>query len=134
MIVIERIAPDGTAHRISIRAHELVADMSLPDGDDAGPDPHDLYDAALGACKALTMLWYAQRNGIPLDDIHVGVARDASDERKGVYRLTTRIALGGPLTNEEHDKLIAVAGKCPVHRLMTEVTTEIETIPVGHIG
>jgi putative redox protein len=135
MIVVERIDPDGgTAHRISIRGHELVADMSAPDGHDAGPDPHDLYDSALGACKAMTMLWYAQRNAIPVEDIHVGVVRDASGERDGVYRLTTRIAIGGPLTTEQHDRLIAVAAKCPVHKLMSEVETKIETVAVPQVG
>ncbi|MES2174207.1 MAG: OsmC family protein [Pseudomonadota bacterium] len=135
MIVVERIDPkNGTAHRISIRGHEIVADMSAPDGDDAGPDPHDLYDAALGACKAMTMLWYAQRNAIPVEDIHVGVVRDASQERKGIYKLTTRIAVTGPLSNEQHDRLIAVAAKCPVHKLMSEVETQIETIAVPRVG
>ena len=134
MIVVERIAPDGSAHRISIRGHELIADMSAPDGHDAGPDPHDLYDSALGACKAMTMLWYAQRNDIPVENIHVGVVRDASDERKGIYRLTTRIALTGPLTQEQHDRLIAVAAKCPVHKLMSEVETQIETVAVLRVG
>lgn len=134
MIVVERIAADGTAHRISIRGHEIVADMAAPDGDDAGPDPHDLYDAALGACKAMTMLWYAQRNAIPVEDIHVGVVRDASGERQGVYKLTTRIALTGPMSDEQHDKLIGVAAKCPVHKLMSEVETQIETITVPRAG
>lgn len=135
MIVVERINPDGgTAHRISIRGHEIVADMSTPDGHDAGPDPHDLYDAALGACKAMTMLWYAQRNAIPVEDIRVGVVRDASGERQGVYKLTTRIALTGPMTDEQHDKLIAVAAKCPVHKLMSEVETQIQTIAVPRVG
>ncbi len=134
MIVVERIAPDGTAHRISIRGHEIVADMALPDGHDAGPDPHDLYDAALGACKAMTMLWYAQRNGIPVEDIRVGVVRDASAERQGTYRLTTRIAIEGPMTDEQHDKLIGVAAKCPIHKLMTDVKTEIETIAVPRVS
>ena len=134
MIVVERIAADGTAHRISIRGHEIVADMAAPDGDDAGPDPHDLYDAALGACKAMTMLWYAQRNAIPVEDIHVGVVRDASGERQGVYKLTTRIALTGPMSDEQHDKLIGVAAKCPVHKLMAEVETQIKTIAVPRTG
>ncbi|MGC4250132.1 MAG: OsmC family protein [Sphingobium sp.] len=134
MIVVERIAPDGTAHRVHIRGHELIADMSPPDGQDEGPDPHDLYDSALGTCKAMTMLWYAERNGIPVEGIHVGVARDASRERQGVYRLTTRIAISGPLTDEQHGKLIAVAAKCPVHKLMAEVRTEIETIAVPRVG
>ena len=134
MIVVERINPDGTAHRISIRGHEIVADMAAPDGDDAGPDPHDIYDAALGACKAMTMLWYAQRNAIPVEDIHVGVVRDASEERQGIYKLTTRIALTGPMSDEQHDRLIAVAAKCPVHKLMTQVETQIETIAVPRAG
>jgi putative redox protein len=134
MIVVERIDPKGTAHRISIRGQEIVADMSAPDGDDAGPDPHDLYDAALGACKAMTMLWYAQRNDIPVEDIHVGVIRDASQERKGIYKLTTRIAVTGPMTDAQHDILIAVAAKCPIHKLMSEVETQIETIAVPRVG
>ena len=135
MIVVERIDPQGgTAHRIHIRGHEIVADMSAPDGQDAGPDPHDLYDAALGACKAMTMLWYAQRNAIPVEDIHVGVVRDNSQERQGVYKLTTRIAVTGPMSDEQHDKLIAVAAKCPLHKLMAEVETQIETIAVPRVG
>lgn len=135
MIIVERIDSEGTAHRIHVRGHEVVADMSLPDGRDAGPDPHDLYDSALGACKALTMLWYAQRNGIPVENIRVGVERDASAERQGQYKLTTRIAVDGPdLTPDQHDRLISVAAKCPVHKLMSEVQTTIETIAVPFVA
>lgn len=134
MIVVERIAPDGTAHRVSMGVHELVADMTPPDGDNAGPDPHDLYDAALGACKALTMLWYAQHNAIPLEDIHVGVTRDASAERAGTYKLTTRIAISGDISEPQREKLHEIAGKCPIHKLMTQVTTEIDTIFVSERG
>ena len=34
-------------------------------GEDRGPTPHDLYDSALGACKAMTVFWYAQRKQPP---------------------------------------------------------------------
>ncbi len=134
MIVVERIGTDGTAHRITIGEHDLIADMSPPDGAGEGPDPHDLYDSALGACKALTMLWYAKRKAIPLEGIHVGVSRDASEERKGVYRLITRIAIDGPLSDAQREELANVAGKCPVHKLMTDVRTEVETILVPQEG
>ncbi len=134
MITIERIAADGTAQRVTIREHELTADMMPPDGADIGPDPHDLYDAALGACKALTLVWYAKRQNIPLEDVHVGVSRDTSEERKGIYRLTTRIAIDGPMSPEQRERLVAVADKCPVHKLMAEARTEIETIFVGPEG
>jgi len=129
MIVVERISPDGTPHRILIGVHELPVDMSLADGGE-GPDPHDYYDSALGACKALTMVWYARRNGIPLEGVHVGIVRDNSEERQGIYRLTARIAIDGPMTDEQRASLIEVAHKCPIHKLMTQVETRIETIMV----
>ncbi|MPT46826.1 MAG: OsmC family peroxiredoxin [Sphingobium sp.] len=130
MITIERISTEGTAHRVSIGTHEITVDMSPPTGGDEGPDPHDLYDAALGACKALTMLWVAKRENIPVEGIKVGVSRDASEERSGLYRLTARLAIDGPLSDEQHDRLIAASGKCPVQKLMTSVKTEVETIVV----
>lgn len=135
MILVERIAGDATAQRITIRGHELVADIAPADGGaDAGPDPHDLYDAALGACKALTMLWYAQRKGIAVDDVSVSITRDAKDERQGTYRLTARVAVTGDFDDATHARLIEVADKCPVARLMTQVETQVTTIavPRGH--
>ena len=47
-------------------------------GDDEGPTPHEIYDSALGACKAMTVLWYARRKQIPVDDVQVTVERDDS--------------------------------------------------------
>lgn len=115
-------------HRISIREHTLIADVDVATGgEDAGPNPHDLYDSALGACKALTLLWYAKRKQIPVDDIQVAVERDDSQERNGTYRLKTLIKITGNVTEAQRAELLNVAGKCPIHRLMTQVTTEIET-------
>ncbi len=129
MITVTRQTLDGTAHVVRIRAHELTVDMGLAaGGGDAGPDPHDLYDAALGACKALTVLWYARREAIPLEEVEVAVRRDGSGERDGVYRLQTVLSLGGDLDAETRARLLGVAAKCPVHKLMTSVTTEIDTV------
>ena len=116
------------AQTVHIRSHTLVADISEAEGgDDTGPSPHDLYDAALGACKTLTVMWYARKKGIPVDDIQTLVERDDSGERSGVYRLTTRLKVHGDLTDAQLQELLAVAQKCPVHKLMTVVTTEITT-------
>jgi hypothetical protein len=66
---------------------------------------------------------------MPIEDIEVSVERDSTEERKGVYRLHATLALtGGALTEEQRQELLNVAGKCPVHRLMTQVTTEIAPI------
>jgi putative redox protein len=55
------------------------------------------------------------------------VDRDASEERQGTYRLKTSLRVTGALDDAQRAELLRVAGKCPVHRLMTEVRTEIET-------
>lgn len=115
-------------HRVSIREHSFIADEPVANGgEDLGPGPHDLYDSALGTCKAMTVLWYANRKGIPLEGIEVSVDRDDSEERKGTYRLAVTLSLSGALTPEQKQELLNVAHKCPVHRLMTQVTTEITT-------
>ena len=115
-------------HEIRIGPHRIATDISVEEGGEAsGPGPHDLYDAALGACKALTVLLYAKRKGIPVENIDVAVDRDATQERAGIYRLGVVLTLTGSLTPEQRQELLRVAVKCPIHKLMTEVTTEITT-------
>lgn len=115
-------------HQVHIGAHTFPVDQSKSEGgEETGPTPHDLYDASLAACKALTVLWYAQRKGYPVEDIQVSVERDASEERQGTYRLATTLHVTGPLTEDQRKELLRVASKCPVHKLMTEVKTEITT-------
>ena len=127
-ITVRRDGTTGTRHILKIRNHEIAIDASpAGGGSDAGPEPHDLYDASLAACKALTVLIYARRKGMPVEDIEVVVDRDDSEERKGVFRLKSSLRVTGELTEAQRDELLRVAGKCPVHRLMTEVKTEIQT-------
>ncbi len=115
-------------HTVHVRQHVFAVDE--PDangGEDLGPTPHDVYDSALGACKALTTLWYARRRQMPIEDIRVTVERDDSDERRGTYRLRVTLDLRGALSDAQRQELLAVAGKCPVHKLMTQATTEVVT-------
>jgi putative redox protein len=115
-------------HHVRIGPHIIAADSSIADGGEGlGPNPHDLYDAALGACESLTVLWYANRKGIPVESIEVTVERDQSQEKAGIYRLATKLKLGGKLTDAQRRELLAVASKCPVHKLMTSVKTIIAT-------
>jgi putative redox protein len=126
--IVKRELSKPMAQQIQSGKHQLSADGTLEEGgSDSGPSPHDLYDAALGACKALTMIWFAKRKGIPLEDATVTIERDDSDERSGTYRLHAKVELVGNLTEEQRQQLLTVAGKCPVHKLMTAVTTEITT-------
>lgn len=128
-ITVTRNLSQPMGHVVQVRDHQFAVDISVEEGGtDSGPSPHDLYDAALISCKALTLVWYAKRKGIPLQDVRVTVERDASAERQGVYRLATTLHLGGDLSDVQRQDLLAVASKCPVHKLMTTVTTEITTV------
>ena len=116
-------------HIAHVRNHILSVDGTLEEGgNDAGPSPHDLYDAAVSACKALTVVWYAKRKGIPVEDVQVHTERDASEERHGTYRLAATLHLTGDLSDAQREELLAIAQKCPIHKLMTAVTTEITTV------
>jgi putative redox protein len=116
-------------HIVKVRRHEFAVDEGPANGgEDSGPTPHDLYDAALAACKALTVLWYANRKQMPVEDIEVTIDRDDAEERNGTYRLLATLVVSGALTELQRQELLNVAGKCPVHKLMTQVTTEVRTV------
>lgn len=53
---------------LRIQQHTIFADVAKDlGGDNSAPDPHDYYDAALAACKAITVMMYAKRKQLPLD-------------------------------------------------------------------
>lgn len=77
-IQMQRQPATALAQTLHIRAHALSADVSAAEGGGGeGPTPHDLYDAALGACKALTVLWFAKKKGFAVDEVTTTVARAA---------------------------------------------------------
>ena len=127
-ILVSRDRAHRMRHMVHVRQHAFAVDEPLANGgEDLGVTAHELYDRALCACKAMTVLWYAQRKQIPLDDIKVTVERDDSEERQGTYRLRVMLDLIGELSDAQRQQLLAVAEKCPLHRLMTQVTTEVRT-------
>ena len=59
--------------------------------------------------------------------MQASVERGDSQERKGLYKLAVTLTLGGPLSDAQRQELLPVARKCPLHKLMAEVATEIST-------
>jgi putative redox protein len=131
MIDCETEAPNAFAQVLHARQHTFRADADVPTGgQDSAPGAHDLFDAALAACKALTATWYARKNQIPLERVESHVERDASKEREGTYVLKVRLAFHGPMSEEQRTRLYNAVGRCPVHKLMTTTDVVIETAPL----
>jgi putative redox protein len=127
-IHLESKAQALLAQTLSMGDHQLTTDVSVAEGgEDLGPSPHDLYDAALASCKALTVMWFARKKNIAVTHIDTRIERDDSQERQGIYRLSTYLIIHGDISDEEFHQLSVVAEKCPVHKLMASVTTEITT-------
>ncbi len=111
-------APVGKlAQTVEADSHILLSDVSTDDGGDSlAPDPHDLLDGALGACTALTVKMYAARKGWPLENADVVITRE---ESPGHYRLHRAVTLRGDLSEEQRARLLEIANKCPIHRILS---------------
>ena len=112
--------------QLAIGPHTLLADTSSANGgDDLGPDPHELLDAALASCTALTLALYARRKGMKLADIEIEVEHEESE---GVYRMRRDVRLVGDLSADERARLLEIANRCPVHRTLSgrfEITSRL---------
>ncbi|MGV9351402.1 OsmC family protein [Streptomyces spiralis] len=105
----------GLARLIAVGPHRLIADEPAPAGKDKGPDPIELLLAALGACTSMTVRMYAERHAWTLRDVQVRLRL----EQDGEPAIVREIYLNGDLDDEQRRRLMAVAGRCPVHRLLS---------------
>jgi len=114
---------------IVVGKHSLVADEPVSaGGSDAGPDPYDYLLTALGACTSMAVGLYARRKQIPIENITVSLRHsriygkdcEECETKQGMLdRIDVEVDLTGPLSAEQHDKLMEIAAKCPVHRTLT---------------
>ena len=115
------------AQNISIGPHLLHADEPANIGGDAGPNAYELLLAALGACVSITLQMYAARKRWPLHAVRVEVSHEkalANGNRDGeariemVDRISVRVSLGGDLSEDQLDRLLQIAERCPIHRML----------------
>lgn len=123
------LGAEGFTTRIVARDHEWLADEPLrAGGTDLGPNPYELVLAGLGACTVMTLRMYARRKEWPLDGVRVSLSHsrahaedcDSCETEKGMIdRIDRAITLEGPLDTEQRDRLMDIADRCPVHRMLT---------------
>ncbi len=123
---------------ISADGHHLIADEPASYGGHyLGATPYQLVAAGLGACTSMTIRMYARQKKIPLEHVQVDVVHNkvhaedcASCSQNGgkIDRFERKITLSGDLTEEQRQRLLEIADRCPVHRTLEgeiEIRTEL---------
>ena len=105
-------------HDIEIRDHEIHADEPEENGgDDAAPSPQELLEASLASCTAITIEMYAKRKGWAIGDVSVDVDYEPA-QRGSPTKFKMVLNLPKELPEEQRERLMQIAAKCPVHRTL----------------
>jgi putative redox protein len=109
---------DGFVHRVEVDGHELTVDEPEKDGGtDTGPSPTRLLTASLASCTSMTIVMYADRKGWDVGELEVS----AEFERPPAGETATfdvTVRLSSSLSEEQVERIMVIAGKCPVHRTL----------------
>ncbi|GGY39781.1 bifunctional alpha/beta hydrolase/OsmC family protein [Parvularcula lutaonensis] len=117
--------------------HRLLADepTAVKGGLGTGPSPYEYLSIALGACTTMTIRMYADFKKLPLDRVTVKVdhekrhadgAADAMEKEPPIDHFTRKVSLEGELSEEQRQRILQIADRCPVHRTL-ERGADIDT-------
>jgi len=107
--------------RLQTGKHQLIADEPLSYGGmDSGPSPFQLLGSALASCMTMTVRLYADQKGWPLKRIRTNVGHTRELDKSPRDRFDVRLRFEGELDAEQRARMIEIAGKCPVHKALTE--------------
>ncbi len=105
-------------HMVDIRSHHVSVDEPLEaGGDDTAPSPQELLAASLASCTAITIEMYANRKGWDIGDVAVDVDYEPA-QRGSPTKFTMKVMLPKELPEEQRERLMQIAAKCPVHRTL----------------
>ncbi|HEX8752222.1 MAG TPA: OsmC family protein [Solirubrobacterales bacterium] len=121
-VTARRRGEQGFTHDVEIEGgHTVVLDEpAAVGGADLGPKPTLMLAASLAGCTAITMELYAERKGWDLGEVEVDV--DVAYEKASPRSFDLSVRLSGELDEEQRRRLLVIAGKCPVHKVIAAET------------
>jgi putative redox protein len=128
---VKAVRSGGLRHELTARQHTIAADEPAEHGGaDSAPSPTELLALSLASCTAITIEMYAERKGWDLGAVEVEVDYELLP-REGRARFDQTVRLPRTLTDEQVERIISVAGKCPVHRTLLgdiEIAERVERV------
>jgi putative redox protein len=116
----------GYEHDVEIREHRLIVDEpEATGGGDQGPSPTELLAASLASCTAITIEMYADRKDWDLGEVVV-TADFTEATADSAAKFKVDIQSPAQLTDEQRDRILTIAHKCPVHRALMGADVDID--------
>ena len=116
----------GFQTELKIRQHRLIADEPQDrGGGDSGPRPTELLAASLASCTVITVLMYAERKGWELGPLEAAVEY-TTPSVDDTPSFTVELRTPAELTDEQRERILVIAAKCPVHRTLASPDVKIE--------
>jgi putative redox protein len=126
--VLARTEIGGFRTDIQAGPHHLVADEPASyGGTELGPTPYGLLSAALAACTTMTLRMYANHKRLDLRSasvhvthkkVHAEACTDCESDKGNVDVFDRELILDGDLTEEQRQRMLEIADRCPVHRTL----------------
>jgi putative redox protein len=115
-IVARRV--EGYAHDVELDGTQSlrVDEPVHQGGTDTGPRPTELLGASLAGCIAITVEMYAERKGWDVGPVEVDV--EMGYEGPVPTSFEVGVKLPGELDEEQRRRLMVIATKCPVHKVL----------------
>lgn len=107
----------GFAHDVEVDGHTVrVDEPPEAGGEGSGPRPTTMLGASLAGCIAITVEMYAERKGWDVGQVEVDV--EMSYEGVVPTDFEVGLKLPGHLDEEQKRRLLVIAAKCPVHKVL----------------
>ena len=102
--------------KLAVGDLHFLADAEVARGGaGTGPSPHEYLAAALASCTSMTLKMYSERKTWKLENAIVTVDIERTND---VEILSRDIQLIGELDNEQKERLMEIADKCPIHKAL----------------
>lgn len=87
-------------------------------GQDLGPDPYSTLLASLAGCTLSTLRMYIDRKGWDIPEIQVSLNMSQENASELITNIERVISFPQPLAPEIKDRLLFIAEKCPVSKML----------------
>jgi putative redox protein len=109
---------------ISWRNGQLIMDEpESVDGNDLGPDPYSTLLASLAGCTLSTLRMYIDRKGWVIPEINITLNATQETGNDLTTIISRNISFSTEITSEQKERLLIIAEKCPVSRILKGTIT-----------